>query len=110
MAVPNFRQYGGGWNLPGLVLDAGSVTPQMLKADAGNRIPTGPTAATIAAAAQTSADTGAITAASVDTSAAKLTDVQALQVDYDKMVIDMAAVVSKLNSVITALKAFGIVA
>jgi hypothetical protein len=33
-----------------------------------------------------------------------------LQVDYDKMVIDMAAVVSKLNSVITCLKTHGLMA
>ncbi len=68
----------------------------------------GTQAANVTAASQTSADTSPITAASVDTTAAKLTDVQALQVDYDKMIIDMAAVVSKLNSSITCLKTHGL--
>ena len=52
----------------------------------------GTQASNVAAASQTSADTSPITAASVDTTAAKLTDTQALQVDYYLLLFPTEAV------------------
>lgn len=64
--------------------------------------------ADIAAVTQTSADTTAITAAAGEATAADLTLTQALQVDYDKAVADIAALTTAVNSIRAALDAFNL--